>query len=151
MNFFNALGEKKIPILTKSFETIVNEINSTKEWNLRSSRKIIEQLYEYKRLNFLNQKDKHIEENIDFYIDYMNHQNEVLESFENHVLILIATIFLPCSFIVGFYGMNFKSMGVPSLRSGIFTIEQAQLKILFVCFSIGFLITEIFYYQLKFI
>jgi len=39
---------------------------------------------------------------------------------------MIGTIFIPLSFIVGFFGMNFESMGVPSIKKGIFTIKYAQ-------------------------
>ena len=54
----------------------------------------------------------------------------VLDDFQGHLLTLVATIFLPLSFITGFFGMNFKSMGVPSLKNGIFTIKDASEKII---------------------
>jgi Mg2+ and Co2+ transporter CorA len=38
----------------------------------------------------------------------------------------MGTIFLPLGFIVGYFGMNFKSMGSPSLNSGVFSIKHVE-------------------------
>ena len=51
---------------------------------------------------------------------------------------MIGTIFIPLSFIVGFFGMNFESMGSPSLKKGIFTIKHAQHKLAIIFFIIIF-------------
>ena len=51
---------------------------------------------------------------------------------------MIGTIFIPLSFIVGFFGMNFESMGVPSIKKGIFTIKYAQSKLAALFFIIIF-------------
>jgi Mg2+ and Co2+ transporter CorA len=51
---------------------------------------------------------------------------------------MIGTIFIPLTFIVGFFGMNFQSMGVPSLKKGIFTIKHAQHKLATIFFIIIF-------------
>jgi len=37
-----------------------------------------------------------------------------------------------------FFGMNFESMGVPSLKKGIFTIKHAQHKLATIFFIIIF-------------
>ena len=47
------------------------------------------------------------------------------------VLTIIATIFLPLNFIVSYFGMNFKSMGAPTIKPGILNLDHAQYYIFF--------------------
>ena len=57
---------------------------------------------------------------------YLKHLLDQHKKFQVDILTIIATIFLPLGVIVGFFGMNFKSMGAPSLKKGIFNIPHAQ-------------------------
>ena len=41
-------------------------------------------------------------------------------------LTIVNTIFLPLALITGYFGMNFKSMGAPSNKTGIFTLKYGQ-------------------------
>lgn len=62
---------------------------------------------------------------------------------KGHSINLIATInmiFLPLAVIVGWFGMNFKSMGAPSLNNGIFTVKYGQTFV-FVLFIVFIIIT----------
>ena len=57
---------------------------------------------------------------------YLGHLLDQHQEFKGNILTIITTIFLPLGVIVGFFGMNFKSMGVPSLKKGIFNTPHAQ-------------------------
>ena len=57
---------------------------------------------------------------------YLKHLLDQHKKFQVDILTIIATIFLPLGVIVGFFGMNFKSMGAPSLKKGIFNTPHAQ-------------------------
>lgn len=132
----------------KPLDEIFENINNKTSWNLKEVKRTVDYLYEYQRKHFNNNnKDKAKE--IEFYIKYLNHQINVLDDFQGHLLTLVATIFLPLSFITGFFGMNFKSMGVPSLKNGIFTIKHASEKIISFSIILIFIIIFLFYGILK--
>lgn len=117
--------------ITKPKETlqqIIHKINNTNSWNSTSVKSILDSLYELKRLNFENKNTKEIEK-INIYTEYMNHQLNVLNHLRNQLITLITTIFLPLGFIVGFFGMNFKSMGAPTLKKGILNFKHAHITI----------------------
>ena len=86
-------------------------------------------------------------DNIDFYIEYLNHQLNVLNANRNQLLTIIATIFLPLGFIVGFFGMNFKSMGTPTEGKGILNLKHGEI-IVFV-FSILFIVVGILLFYIS--
>ena len=132
----------------KSLDEFIEEINNKKSWNLHNAKRTLDYLYELKKDFYLNKNEDKIKK-IDFYIDYLNHQISVLNNFQSHLLTLVATIFLPLSFITGFFGMNFKSMGVPSLKHGIFNIKNADKKILYLSLILIILIIYLFYGFLK--
>ena len=135
-------SKKYIEEPSKSLDKIFENINNKKSWNLKEAKKTVDSLYEYQRIYFKNNNNKDKQKQIEFYIKYLNHQINVLDDFQAHLLTLVATIFLPLSFITGFFGMNFKSMGVPSLKNGIFTIKYASEKI--ILFSIILIIITIY-------
>ena len=54
-------------------------------------------------------------------------------------LTLINTIFLPLGLIVGYFGMNFKSMGVPSDINGILTVKHGQQLVLIIFLIVTFI------------
>ena len=132
----------------KSLDELFNMINNKKSWNLKEGKEIVDYLYEYKRKHFINNNKDKIKQ-VDFYINYLNHQIDVLDDFQGHLLTLIATIFLPLSFITGFFGMNFKSMGVPSLKNGIFNLKNADEKIILFSIILIFMTMYLFYGILK--
>lgn len=47
------------------------------------------------------------------------------------VLTWFSIFFLPLTFITSYYGMNFKSMGAPSLQTGPFSWKYGQLWVMF--------------------
>jgi len=49
-----------------------------------------------------------------------------IQSNKRNYLTLVNLVFLPLGFIAGFFGMNFRSMGTPSLSKGILTIPHGE-------------------------
>ena len=146
-NFSNVFGSK-VNKPQKNLEETINYINNKKKWNLKECRRELNDLFQFQLENYKNNTHDN-DTKIDFYIRYVKYQETVLKGFESHLLTLIATIFLPLSFIVGFFGMNFKSMGAPSLSKGIFNIAHAQLHIFLVSIIIIGMIIWFFYFYLK--
>ena len=128
-------------------KNIYEYINNKNKWSIRESNTILKYLQKY-QLEYFKKNGKKSKK-IDFYIDHMNYNNKMASYFQRHLLTAIATIFLPLSFIVGFFGMNFRSMGAPSLKTGIFTIHQAQRYVFTICFIIIILTSGFFYYYLR--
>lgn len=134
----------------KSLEETYNYINTKKHWNLRECRQVLDDLYQYELEKYEKNNSAHINtDKVDFYIKYMEHKQTVLKGFESHLLSLIATIFLPLSFIVGFFGMNFKAMGAPSLAKGVFTVKHAPLHLMGISIITTSLVIWFFYSYLK--
>jgi len=103
-------------------------------------KKYIELTMELKR-KYLNDQEKytilsHIQEYLKYKIDINNHKNL-------NIISLINTLFLPLGIIVGFFGMNFKSMGSPTNDHGIFTHDP--LNIILICSFISILFSYILY------
>lgn len=64
---------------------------------------------------------------------------------KNNILTIVATIFLPLGVIVGYFGMNFRSMGSPTLKTGIFTTDKAQIYVFLLCIIASCIILFLFY------
>ena len=76
-----------------------------------------------KRLHIV---DKNLEIIKDFNIALHNkRQTKAIDS-----LTIVNTIFLPLTLIVGYFGMNFKSMGCPTIKTGILTMEYGQIFVI---------------------
>lgn len=87
-----------------------------------------------KRLELLN-KNITIIQNYNTQLHNRN-QSKALDT-----LTVVNTIFLPLTLIVGYFGMNFRSMGCPTTKTGILTLKYGQtfvfiLIILITCFTI---------------
>jgi magnesium transporter len=68
---------------------------------------------------------------MDIHINTMNtRMNEVMK-----VLTVISTIFMPLTFIVGVYGMNFTNMPEIPMRYGYFVVWGVMLTIAFTMIS----------------
>ena len=152
-NYINLINPATKDVIAPkmSIDQIIEYINNKKSWDLQGAKNLLDKLYEMKRLEYLKNKNKINEKikQLDFYIDYLNYQITDLNYFQDHLLTLIATIFLPLSFITGFFGMNFKSMGVPSLKKGIFNTKSADFKIMIFSILIAIFIIYMYYGFLK--
>jgi len=111
-----------------NIEKYFNYLDKKNTWDKHSAKNNINKLYEFKKLALEKNNTKY-NDKIDYYIAFLTHVLSDLNSLQGNIFSMIGTIFIPLSFIVGFFGMNFESMGVPSLKKGIFTIKHAQHKL----------------------
>ena len=128
---------------------IINTTHILKK-NLLDNKHSLSQLYSYKDdiyklkiKNNSNQKNIRLLDDMDNHIDYKINK---IQHEKTKILTVISTIFLPLGFIVGFFGMNFKSMGVPSLKYGIFTIIHSEKFIFGLSLLSIFSVLSFFYY-----
>lgn len=78
------------------------------------------------KLNNLIKKLDYIEKNIELIDDFNTQLSDKKRNSSLDTLTRVNTIFLPLTLIVGYFGMNFQSMGAPSNKSGIFTLKYGQ-------------------------
>ena len=112
-------------------------LDNKNKWDKQTAKININKLYEFKRIAIEKNNTKYSDK-IEHYITFLTYVLSDLNSLQDNIFSMIGTIFIPLSFIVGFFGMNFESMGVPSLKKGIFTIKQAQHKLATIFFIIIF-------------
>ena len=137
--------EKKDSILDKKINNIKNSLIKG-NFSINKLYSLKNDIYKYKIKNS-NKKKQTILNDIDDYIDYKINK---IQHEKTKILTIVSTIFLPLSFIVGFFGMNFKSMGAPSLTKGIFTINHSE-KFILILSSISISLIIIFFYYLEYV
>lgn len=101
------------------------KISKLKSITTEEYRKYMEDIFILEK-HFLDSKDKKYWNELQRLRKYIVHLRENHHYLKSSILTIISTIFLPLGVIVGYFGMNFKSMGVPSLKKGIFNTEHAQ-------------------------
>lgn len=135
--------EKNILNSNINYKNIINLEKNILNLELNINELIIE-----KNLNLTEEKKK-IKE-IKISLELINkYKSYIIDSEMNtsiNLLTFINLIFFPLSLIVGYYGMNFESMGCPSTKNGIFSIKYGQTWVLFlfiILTTIVFIITYI--------
>lgn len=132
INIFKNYTQHEVIDPNISLDELIVKINNKKNWNIKDSKTMLDILYEIEKNEYKNKKKLSQDEinKIDFYKSYIQHQIDFIKHLQNHILSLIATVFIPLSFITGFFGMNFKSMGVPSLNNkGVLNLKDGHHKI----------------------
>ena len=146
LTFFQKIDPTIYYSIDVNFDNIENYfiyLDNQNRWDTQSAKININKLYEFKKLALEKNNSKY-NDKIDHYIAFLTYVLSDLNSLQGNIFSMIGTIFIPLSFIVGFFGMNFRSMGSPSLSKGIFTIKHAQHKLGFIFFLI-ITLTIIFY------
>lgn len=93
----------------------------------------------------INIQDEYIIKQLDQLERIIKFQLNALQSKKRDYFTLANLIFLPLGFIVGFFGMNFRSMGTPSLKTGILTIPHGE-KFVFSISLLSSLLISVYYY-----
>lgn len=122
-----ALIDKNIPGKTPldKLNYLENKIETDSNISNREIHTYIEELI-YLEKFFLTDKTQSELNRLERLQTYLGHLLDQHQQFRGNILTIITTIFLPLGVIVGYFGMNFKSMGVPSLKKGIFNTPHAQ-------------------------
>lgn len=90
---------------------------------------MLTKLYTYQIICYRHEKDRE-NDYISSLIRYIQYKEKIIKDYEGRIFTIITTIFLPLSFMVGFFGMNFKGMGVPSLKKGIYNIKNPEYYVI---------------------
>ena len=83
-----------------------------------------------------------------------NYENNIFQILQRNkkkaidTLTIVNTIFLPLALITGYFGMNFKSMGAPSNKTGIFTLKYGQGFVLSLFVSLTLFVLFMFYHDI---
>ena len=91
----------------------------------------------YKKIDRLFQKIK----------SYIHQQETIITNKHLKIITFINLSLLPISIITGFYGMNFKSLGSPSLKSGHFAKKNGHYLVYLLIF-VSLLVTSSIYIRL---
>ena len=149
---FNINKKDNINIKNITHDQAVHEIKKLEDIIMNSNINSID-VYEYIRyiihlekyfFDDSNKNKKYISR-LDRLYKYLQQLQVEHNHFKDNILTIITTIFLPLGVIVGYFGMNFKSMGVPSLKTGIFNTDKAQHYVFWLCLIAAFIILFLFY------
>ena len=167
------ISDKEINLLTNDVEDIINLLvnldNKILSSSIRDNSKLTNELFIIRKkifnVNFRlhklelldnqNNNLKNLKNKISFMIDNFRLINDfnrqILQKNKKKAidtLTIVNTIFLPLSLITGYFGMNFKSMGAPSTKTGIFTIKNSQVFVFLLFISLTFLVIVLFYHNI---
>lgn len=148
INIFNP-GDKITRYPKYSLKDMISIINKTQKWNLIEIKDMTDDLWEYYIIYFQLYKDNPKKQQkilniINHYIKFLDHQSRYLDFFSGNILTLVATIFLPLTFITAFFSMNFKSM-----KKTIYSIKNGDLWVglfsLLIIFIMGFQFNQVYH------
>lgn len=89
-----------------------------------------------------------VDKNLEIIKDYNTSLHNKRQTKAIDSLTIVNTIFLPLTLIVGYFGMNFKSMGCPTLKTGILTMEYGQIFVIGLLVSITIIVYLLFKYEI---
>ena len=103
-----------------------NDFFAEKKYTRHICHKYIDKIYHLKAQNIDDKKDL---KTLEIIQDIINHKLDKIRTIRDNIVSIVTSIFLPLSFIVGFFGMNFKSLGAPTLKTGIYSFNHGYLFI----------------------
>ena len=101
-----------------------------------------------KRLENIMKRLHVVDKNLEIIKDFNTALHNKRQTKAIDSLTIVNTIFLPLTLIVGYFGMNFKSMGCPTIKTGILTMEYGQIFVIGLCISITLLIYLLFKFEI---
>lgn len=126
----------------ENLQQIIDTINNEKNWTIRKCKTIFQELNSYQLDYYQNNQKENSE--VSYYMSFIENEYRLLNNVQGYILTLVATIFLPLSFIVGFFGMNFKSM-----TNSIFKIRYGELFVLMISLLVTILVTCLLFFGLQ--
>lgn len=106
----------------------------------------LNKIYHLKRKYILKHNEAAIKE-LNNFQDYVKHDIERIMYINSGLLSLISTIFLPLTFFVSFFGMNFKSMGMEGIKKNhILSIKHGERFVFYISLIAIFIVFILFYY-----
>jgi len=124
---------------TKDYEQIKkleNKIINKKKFTHTEIDKFMKQIFILKSKNINNTKYyihlEHLE-------DILQYNTRKLNSLKMTIISLLGTIFVPIGIMVGYFGMNFKSMGNLTGNKGILSIMHSEKYIFVITILISIL------------
>lgn len=130
------------PNLPSELHKIYEEIKNTKKFTHKKISELKTQLFDMKVKYADNEKLYRIAENIDNNLDQ---ENKKLNNLKMTVISALGTIFLPLGFITGFFGMNFNTMGNPTLKKGILAVKHVDKFIITLSIFSIIIISALYY------
>ena len=130
------------PQLPSDILELEKKVFSIKVFTHENISDLVKNIYTLEKKHFNNPQDYATLTHI---TNYVKHQLDLKEAYKSRLLTLVATIFLPLGVITGFFGMNFKSMGAPTLKSGVLNVNHEWVLIGFailIILIIGFFYLE---------
>ena len=99
-----------------------------------------------KKLQNIMQRLHIVDKNLKIIKDFNTELHNKRQTKALDTLTIVNTIFLPLTLIVGYFGMNFRSMGCPTTKFGILTMKYGQTFVI----ALIIFITIIIYFLFKF-
>lgn len=128
--------------LPQEVNNIYEEVLKTKKFTHKKIDEYKSELLKLKLKYATNENIYTILKNID---DNLDHENRKLNNFKMTIISALGTIFLPLSFIVGYFGMNFRSMGNLTSNNGILSTRHVE-RFIFGLSIFSIIIISILYY-----
>jgi magnesium transporter len=128
--------------LPSEVHEIYEKIKNTKKFTHTKISELKKNIFEMKLKYADNEKIYRIVENID---DNLDEENKNLNNLKMTMISALGTIFLPLGFITGFFGMNFNTMGNPTLKKGILAVKHVDKFIISLSIFSIIIISTLYY------
>ncbi len=125
-------------------KTLQNTIYSTQKWTLYKCKSIFRQLNQY-QLEYVKENNGQENPLVNYYITFISNEYKVVSQIQGYILTWVATVMLPLSIVVGYFGMKFRAM-----KNGIYRIKHAHRFVLSILATSTVLSVLFFYLFLRY-